>query len=329
MSDRLRSLTTRFVVLAVALAFAACSGRTLGGSSSLPQSPASPGLDPHRKIQHLIVVIQENRSFDNFFATFPGADGTRTGRLHDGHHILLVKHSLGDTTDPSHWHPAFVASYDNGKMDGFDRTGSGNFPYQYVNPSQIQPYWTMAKRYVLADHMFQTETSDSFTSHQVLIAGSTALSPTETDMGIPSTGPWGCDAPQGTVTSLLTSKGRYLIDKGPFPCFTYATIRDLLDAKHISWKYYAITQRDNWEAYQAIRAVRYDPSEWASNISTPETNVLTDAANGTLPSVSYVVPRISNSDHPGGSGEGGGGPSWVASIVNAVGEGPNGSRVQS
>ena len=300
------------------MALIACTGH--GGGSNLPLTPATPALDPSRKIQHLVIVIQENRSFDNFFARFPGADGARTGLVHDGHRIALVEHSLGDVVDPSHWHPAFVASYDKGKMDGFDRTNAGRLPYQYVDPAQIKPYWTMAKQYVLADHMFQTETSDSFTSHQVLIAGSTALSSTQTDMGIPSSEIWGCDAPPGAVTSLLTWRGVYRVNKGPFPCFDYATIRDLLDAKHLSWKYYAITPDFSWEAFQAIRAVRYH-SEWTTNISTPETNVLTDAANGRLPSVSWVVPRIENSDHPGG-GSNGEGPSWVAQVVNAVGEGP-------
>ena len=65
-------------------------------------------------------------------------------------------------------------------MDGFDlakidgNNPGGKYAYQYVDPSQIQPYWTIAQQYALLDHMFQTQGSGSFTAHQDLIAGGTA-----------------------------------------------------------------------------------------------------------------------------------------------------------
>lgn len=142
----------------------------------------------------------------------------------------------------------------------------------------------MAKHYVLGDHMFPTHASGSFTGRQDLIRGGTELNSYETLIDFPTDGPWGCDAAPGVVTSLLTSSGQYLGGQGPFPCFTYNTMRDLLDAKGVSWKYYAPTLTthggDIWNAYDAIKAVR-DGSEWSTNISSLETNIFKDISGGT------------------------------------------------
>jgi phospholipase C len=97
-------------------------------------------------------------------------------------------------------------------------------------------------------------------------------------------------------------------------------MRDLLDAKSLSWRYYSPPVLHDtgsiWNAFDAIQAVREGP-EWTTNIS-PEKQILSDVTNGTLPAVSWVVPDLQNSDHPGSGSTTG--PSWVASIVNAVGE---------
>jgi phospholipase C len=241
----------------------------------------------------------------------------------------LVSTSLG------HGYQSFVWGFDKGKMDGFDlnqfeatHQPAGTYGYQYVDPAQIQPYWALAKQYVLGDHMFQTQGSGSFTAHQDLIAGGTALNSKESVIDLPSHVPWGCDAPAGTVTTLITSDGAYLSNKGPFPCFDYKTMRDVLDAKHVSWKYYVPPFTTGsvgvfWSAFDAIRAVRYDQRQWKSNISSPETNIFKDIAKGRLPAVSWLIPDAANCDHPTQAGTGSDtGPSWVASIVNAVGASP-------
>ena len=71
-----------------------------------------------------------------------------------------------------------------------------------------------------------------------------------------------------------------------------------------------------WSAFDAISAVRYGP-DWTNNIISPETNVLTDIAAGTLAQVTFIVPDKANSDHAGAP-QGGGGPYWVGSIVNTI-----------
>ena len=310
-------------------ALAACTGAGSPGAFSPSAPAASANMHPATsggKISHVVIVIQTNRSFDNLFATFPGANGTTTGMMY-GQQVALKKSNLYSAKLYQNSHAAFQVDYDNGKMDGWsavyvNQKACATCAYQYVDPAQINPYWVMAKRYVLADAMFPTETSGDFSSHQDLIRGSSALDSTGSAIDFPTHGPWGCDAQKGTTTPKLQSNGQYL-KKGPAPCFTYQTLRDLLDAKQISWKYYAPylftggLAGSYWNPFDAISAVRYS-SEWTNNISSPESNFQKDVSNGALPAVSWVSPSDPNSDHAG-FGTKDTGPAWVASVVNAIG----------
>ncbi|HZY98430.1 MAG TPA: alkaline phosphatase family protein [Candidatus Baltobacteraceae bacterium] len=327
----------RYAVFALALALLAGCGRSPG----LPFSPSanapttdSPTTSP---IKHVVIVIQENRTFDDFFATFPGADGTTHGIDHNGNRVPLVK---GDLIQygVAHSYSTFKKELDGGKMDGFDLAdGSihhvqqrmGAYMFRYVDPAQIQPYWTMAKQYVLADHMFQTQGSGSFTAHQDLIRGGTAISQWTSIIDDPSDSggqqsAWGCDAPAHTYTQLINFQDEYLRRAGPFPCFTWWTLADLVDRAQLTWKYYTpllcCSGGALWSAFDAVKAVRYSP-EWKNNVISPPSTVLQDAKQGKLPSVSWVVPEVHDSDHPGGLQDYG--PEWVASVVNAIGEGPD------
>jgi phospholipase C len=325
----------RAALLAAAMALPACTPAAGPVPAALPAQPARTPLlqqNTQTPIAHVVIVVQENRSFDNFFATFPGANGTRSGLIHTGQRIALVKAPLAVPAGLNIHHSDFLTEYDGGKMDGFDLINfdgvggnrpAGTYPYRYVDPAHIAPYWTMAKNYVLADNMFQTQSSGSFTAHQDLIAGGTGIGGGRSLIDFPSALPWGCDAPQGTTTPVIDAAGAIKVN-GPFPCMRYATIRDLLDAHAVSWRYYSPavfvgTQKGwgaMWNAFDAINKVRHGP-EWTANISTPETNVLQDAKNDRLPAVSWVVPDLENSDHPDTSSDTG--PSWVAQIVNAIG----------
>ena len=289
-----------------------------------PVAPAVNG--PSSSIKHIVVVIQENRSFDNLFAGFPGANAPTFGYLHDGTKVPLRPVPF-TTSDLAHSWSGSVVDWAKGKMNGFDLPNpvypqqSAKAPFAYVKRDQSAPYWAMAEQYVLADHMFPTTMGPSFTAHLDLVAGTSKLTPTQAIVNSPSAFPWGCDAPSGTFTDVLTQGNTYPSD-GPFPCFTqFPTIADLLDNAHISWKYYAPVVTDQggpfWSAFDAISNVRYGP-DWATHVITPQTNVLQDIAAGKLASVSYVAPDWNDSDHAGALVSGG--PSWVASIVNAIGK---------
>jgi len=294
-------------------------------------------------------MIQENRSFDNLFATYPGADGTTTGRMQGKHgprRIPLQEVDLTEPCDFGHSYSGFIKDYDGGRMDGFNTEGGGNgsacagpagkHPYQYVNPQQIAPYWDIANQYVLADEMFQTQGSGSFTAHQDLIRGGTMIDQKQkiSLVDFPSTTPWGCDAPASTKTPELVWGHDELthVGGGPAPCTTdfpsdgayYPTLRDRLDAQSISWKYYSPPVENGvgkyWNAFDAIAPVRYGP-EWGTNVTTTpnsQNEIFGDIQYGRLAAVSWLIPDEDNSDHPTTGHDTG--PSWVASVVNAVGE---------
>jgi len=313
-----------------ALVMAGCTGGSIGSGSGIPSLGSISLSSAHLK--HIVIVVQENRSFDDFFATFPGADGAKRGLMKTprGDKYVQLKSAPLDSLSLAHQHLAFQHEYDGGKMDGFDdvalelkrgtRVRAGTYAYRYVDPNDIPEYWSIANQYVLGDHMFTTQSSDSFTAHQDLIAAGTPVGNAgDNVIDFPTPGSWGCEAsPKGTVTSLITPKGKELRGKGPFPCFTYSTIRDLLDAKSVSWLYFTSASKGGtWDGYEAINAVRNGP-EWSTNIIEPETQFFNYVSGGTLPAVSWVIPDAINSDHPGNHKDTG--PYWVASIVNAVGE---------
>jgi phospholipase C len=323
-----RSLGTSHRNLALAaLCLTACTSHGVTVNPVVPSLSKLDSSSSPQYIKHIIILIHENRSFDNLFATFPGADGATQGKMSNGHIVKLKKANLAYPYDLGHSFDGFLRDYDRGKMDGFDLEGSGHggkagtAPYQFVDPKQIAPYWDLAKSYVLADHMFQTQGSGSFTAHQDLIAGGTAINSNESLIDFPSASPWGCDAPPGTTTTLLTIHHQLLYEQGPFPCFHYATLRDLLDAKYVSWKYYSPRVIGStgaiWNAFDAIKAVRYG-SEWKTNITRTDKAIFRDIAAGTLPSVAWLVPDLINSDHPGNHSNTG--PSWVATLVNTIGQ---------
>ncbi len=338
---RVRALAA--LSLLSSLALAACGSPERGAAGLVPgaygvASAPSP-------IKHVIVMIQENRSYDNFFATYPGADGATSGLCRANgrtykiplHKVSLVGHPIDGhiLAEPNYDWGNFETEYDGGKMDGFcrDPWGFQNHPlvdpslaYEYVDPAELRPLWNIAQQYVLADRMFETQGSGSFVAHQVLIRGNTDLNANESIVGNPSGDVWGCGAPPGTHTTILTSKGTYRT--GPYPCFTWPTLRDLLDAKHVSWKYYVPqtgltgSVGNIWNAFYAIRQVYHGP-EWTTNVTNAapyEMQIFNDLKNGQLPAVSWVIPDAYNSDHPGNSSDTG--PSWVAQVVNAVGASP-------
>jgi phospholipase C len=290
------------------------------------------GIKSSKYIKHVVIIIQENRTFDDFFATFPGADGTTTGKLHNGKTITLKKVPLAGVQLSNGW-SAFATAYDGGKMDGFDLDTwggpgkAGTRPYTYVDPNQIKPYWTIAQQYALGDHMFQGEGSGSFTAHQELIAGGEQVDSAHALVNWPAPPKpepyaWGCDAPTGTLTSLITQANQFESKKGPFPCLTYATLADQLDQKKISWRYYSGALKIGgagymWNAFEAIKAIRYG-NDWTTDISTPSTAIFQDISHGKLADVTWLTPSVPDSDHEYNGPDHG--PAWIAQVVNAIGQ---------
>jgi phospholipase C len=297
---------------------------------------------------------------NSMFMDFPGADTVTSGACKPWNppkqwrqkeicpnggpvklkQVLLESNSQIGGHDIEQQHRQFLAEYDGGKMDGFDKdylgsTGLGGpahfYPYAFVNRSEVRPYWDMASQYTLADHMFSTETSSSFTAHQMIIAGTTALNKSESLMDDSQNALIsGCDAQPGALTGVIYKSGKY-VPNAVFPCLDqYKTMADSLDSASVSWHYYvenwnakgpyADFSGGAWNAFDAIKAVRYG-ADWKKNVIMPNSTVLTDAAKGTLPSVSWVIPKLTDSDHPASGCRNG--PTWVSQVVDAIGKGPD------
>ena len=322
-------------------------GLVLAGCASLSEpvietrEPVFAARHTTLPVKHVVVIIQENRSLVNFFAGFPGANAPTYGCAIDrkvrdydspsgcprGDTSVALHEDTFENNEgtlPHDWGSS-LTDWDGGRMDGFDRglpVSNEYAAYSYIKRSQLRPYWTMARRYVLADEMFPTEFGGSFTGHLTLVAGTDDIElPSKAEVDFPSAGPYDCDSPSGTKSSYLLAdpyrKERY---DGPFPCFDqFNTMAQVLDDAGVSWKFYAFTvlNAGMWEPFEAIKYVRYG-SDWNSKIVAPQTKVLDDAKRGRLAAVSWVTPTEEDSDHPAARSDRG--PSWVAAVVNAIGE---------
>jgi phospholipase C len=245
--------------------------------------------------------------------------------FHDGRRVRVFLHQTTFETNPNlpHTYQNAIRGWDNGQMDGFHTGGGTHYgAYAYMDHSEIAPYWAMAQQYVLADAMFPTEFGGSYTAHLTAVAGTDNMSPTKAQVNFPDHTPNDCDAPPGTKSSLVNERRRVGRANGPFPCFTqFNTMAEVLDAAGISWKYY-VTRHLNggiWSPFEAISYTRYG-KDWDQDIIAPGRRVLGDVRDGKLASVSWVTPTLADSDHPGGNRDRG--PSWVTSVVNAIGGSP-------
>jgi phospholipase C len=303
----------------------------IGCGSGAPAKPSPP--PSFGKIQHIVLIIQENRTPDNLFHGFPNADIANSGVNSVGQTITLTPITLANDYDLSHQHSAFLDMFDNGKMDGADKIvmhcgpGAKNCPqpfaqFHYADPAEVQPYFQMAQQYTFADRMFQTNQGPSFPAHQFILAGTSA--PTAASLlfaaenvvlplGARSNTAAGCAGPVGETVAMIDPMGSEAATQ--FPCFDHPTLIDSLDANGITWRYYAPSAGSIWTAPNAIHHLRFG-NDW-QNVIIPQINILTDIASGQLPQMAWVIPDGRASDHA--LQNDGSGPSWVASIVNAIG----------
>jgi phospholipase C len=276
-------------------------------------------------IQHVVIVVQENRSFDDMFQGFPGANTVPSGKNSLGQTIKLQPVSLKRVYTIDHSAEAmFAACNGTGKLPGthcrmnaFDKEesfgGPKNPQYAYVPRSESKPYWDMAHEWTLGEDFHPSQVDESFVSHQYIIAGQAASS-----VDVPLGPEWGCDGgPHDTVETLTKDRTFGPVQQA---CFDYKTLGDELDDAKLTWRFYTSTVQTPmggyWSGYQAIKHIRYGP-DWA-NVITPQKKFLTDVKGGTLSNVTWITPTCEESDHTQCGG--GFGPSWVSSIVNAVGE---------
>jgi len=203
-----------------------------------------------------------------------------------------------------------------------------------VNPSEIRPYFALAEQYTFGDRMFQTNQGPSFPAHQFIISGTSAPSANSNlfaaeNLDVASDNA-GCIAAPNITVALIDPSGNE--SQTSYPCYEHPTLTDELNAKGISWKYYAPSPGSIWTAPNAIQhmcgpnnpppnGTKCEGTDWVNRVSLQSPQdpapILTDIGSNNLPAVSWIIPNAKNSDHAGETD--GGGPSWVASIVNAIG----------
>ena len=338
---RLASLLLALVLCALGLLIAstnACGGKVIGN-----QILAG-------KFQHIVIIFQENRTPDNLFQDptliKAGADIASSGRDSFGRTIKLTPTTLNTNYDLSHAHSAFLAMYNKGQMDGANHVSCGgpgcksraDLQFKYVEPSEVQPYFQMAEQYTFGDRMFQTNQGPSFPAHQFIISGSSAPSSSSSSFMAENPGGTtaffdlsGCIAPPQEYVQLIAADGSE--NKTMYPCAEHRTLTDELNEKGIDWRYYTPSAGVIWTAPTAIahmcgpnaplpNATACVGSDWVNHVIlyTPENPapILTDISKNRLPAISWVIPSRQNSDHASFA-DASGGPSWVASIVNAIG----------
>jgi phospholipase C len=311
--------------------------------------PQTLSLSVAAVIQRIVIIFQENRTPDNLFQdpvlVSRGADIASSGRDSLGHTIPLTPIDLGtagsnpQNYDLGHSHSDFVAMYHGGKMDGANLVSCTpylsckahpNPQFKYVNPSDVQSYFALAEQYTFADRMFQTNQGPSFPAHQFIISGTSA--PTATSPLFSAENPanydvTGCIGDPANTIAMINASGSENAQPAQYPCFEHPTVTDLLGSKAITWRYYTPSAGFMWTAPVAIEhicqaravggALTCTGPEWTGSVVFPQSKVLSDIANGQLAQVTWIIPDGYGSDYA--LANDGSGPSWVSSIVNAIG----------
>ncbi|HEY3765998.1 MAG TPA: alkaline phosphatase family protein [Gaiellales bacterium] len=259
------------------------------------------------RIKHVIFVTKENRSFDNYFGLYPGADGTSTGRTMAGRTRRLAR-LLDTNKDLRHDRAAMLHDIHFGQMTGFSSMPHPNFAYTEARPGQLPAYWAYARHYTLGDHMFSSVAAPSLPNHIFTVAAHDGGM--VDDRGY--SGQWGCDAPASQRVPVYRDGRRSL----QYPCFNITSLGQQLSRRLISWRAYGPrlhAQGSGWIGYEAIRGVR-KTALWSHIHPNPQ--LWKDLARNRLPAVSWVVPPYERSEHPPASvcsGE-----DWTTSLVDRV-----------
>jgi len=312
----------RFCWLALTAMLAGCAA-IFNPSAPQPAPAAGYSNRAASKIHHIVIIFQENRTPDDLFNGFPGADTVRSGRNAQGKEVKLQPIGLTAPYDLGHSHSAFETEYDDGKLDGFAKVPSKCYninvclpadvrAYGYVPRQDVQPYFAMATRYTFGDRMFQTNEGPSFPAHQYIVSGTSTIangsSLRAADNPFDPTGGanGGCDSPAGSLVSVINAAG--VEKQGVYPCFDRISLMQLLDTKSLSWRYYqAATGAGIWNGPDAVLPI-FRSREFSTDVVAPSSQILKDVANGSLADVAWVTPTALSSDHALATN--GSGPSW-------------------
>ena len=265
-----------------------------------------------------MIIVKENRSFDQYFGTFPNADGASTGELSNGQIVRLGHTPDHLLLDIAHSGLAARRAVNGGLMNQFNTLpgamqNNQDMAMSQMHGSDIPNYWKLASTFTLDDHFFSSINGPSFPNHLFTVAAQSAG--TDDNPKDITNYAWGCDSgPYARVQRINAITGAATWVK---PCFNIETLPDELQAKGVSWRYYSPPRFKSgyiWNALDAIQHIRYSPL-WNTNI-VPETSFISDAERDQLPAVSWLVPNELDSDHPPHSACAG--ENWTVEALDAL-----------
>jgi phospholipase C len=322
-----------------------------------PDAPVATEAEGIFKLDHLIFIVQENRSFDHYFGTYPGADGFRFegGEPADcvpdpilgGESCVYRTNAERYKGGPHNRHSA-VTAINGGAMNGFvdalpptkrwcaERTAPECAAYlgpelqpdvlSYVTREEIPNYWAYADEYVLQDRMFAPTDGWTLPAHLFLISGWSAscLNPRD---------------PMSCVSDVDLKEDDERWEYGEKPIYAWTDITWLLDRDDVSWAYYVAPGTCSFPPCEDDGVVGKTPAAknplpgfttleetgQRGNIRDHE-DFLRAARTGRLPSVSWVIPGNPESEHPQSSRGISAGMAYVTKMVNAVMRGPRWER---
>ena len=266
-----------------AVVFVAVAGAVVAGAAaSLAGAAVNQTTDP---IQHVVVIMEETHTFDNYFGDFPGV----------GSQYALTEPAASDPAphDIDHSGPRTLFAIDGGAMDGFDPLGQ----VQYKQ-SDIPVYWAYAQHYGLGENFFTDAASSSTPNHIAMIAAQTGGEDQTIHVH-------GCLSPANDV---VLDRGADGDESYSQPCYNIPSIPQEATTAGLSWKYYG--EAPVWDAPQYISGLKNTPG-------VSSTQIITDAKANNLPNISFVTPgEDSESDHPPQPTQPA--QNFVSSIVNAI-----------
>ncbi len=247
-------------------AFGALSLTVWPASALAQQNPLPPGLS---KIQHIVFLVKENRSFDQMFGQFPGANGTTTGLFSTGQ-VTPLGHTPDSTPgDICHAWKCTIAMMDYGNMDRFDADptcSQNNTPLcmSQHSAADVPNYFALAKTFTLADNMFSSITASSFPNHLYMIA---ATSGGVISQGtVDSTHLIACQSAESATAEVLDQFGNLTKQ---YPCFDFETLGDILSANDVTWTAYG-PAKTVFNAYISINHIYNNAEVWSAH-SKPDT----------------------------------------------------------
>jgi phospholipase C len=251
-------------------------------SSLLPAALASPPASDI-PIKHIVVIMEENHTFDNYFGTYPGANGISNALaqpISKGSSTEVKPYMINTTTvsqNPCETSVCAREAFDGGKMDGFVSADDGlSLPMGYFNPKLVANYWDYASQFVLMDDFFTSAMTNSLANHLYLVAGQSGGLVNDSSYGL-----------LNFNSSLVYGN-----------TFHFKSVADELEAHHISWKYYAGDAffLNNWNPMPRFASMA-DNATMTDNL-IESTQFVPDVRSGDLPSVAWVMPETDlSSEH--------------------------------